>query len=197
MYSIHVVILVLLSCLSLGTAFAPTLPQLSQTSVSTAAIISTATRPSSSSSSCIRSSSPTTQLYMSIFDDPGGWFQRRMDIMKDKRQITLYHILINDRYLESGGPDAVTTLESIKTNIMKNAATEKQFESFQNAAKESSMDTTSGSQGGYLGTFKRGQLYQTCDDAVFAPDAPTKQVFGPIKSLYGQHLFWIDNIMEE
>lgn len=131
----------------------------------------------------------------SIFEDPEGWFKNKVEVLTDKRELTLYHILLvndsnhytPDSYLTT----ATAKLEELKTTI---AANGDNIEAFQEVAKEYSGDKTSARNGGFLGQFKRGQLDLHVDDAVFNGDIG--QVIGPVRSFYGMHLLWVSDRTE-
>jgi parvulin-like peptidyl-prolyl isomerase len=133
----------------------------------------------------------------SIFEDPAGWFQHKMEVMADKRQITLYHILIRDTNSRKNPmviKEATDTLEGLKATISALESPEAQLKAFSAAASEISTDTTSAGKGGFLGSFQRGQLEINVDDAVFNGDV--ESVLGPVRSMYGMHLFWVAECTE-
>lgn len=53
----------------------------------------------------------------------------------------------------------------------------------------------SAAQGGSLGTFGRGQMVPEFDQAVF--EGETGKVIGPVKTSFGYHLIWIDELTNE
>lgn len=143
-----------------------------------------------------------------IFEDPGGWFANKMEVMSDSRQVTLYHILVRDAEVrasvESGLGKSIENprgkLEELKASIMSSEPAEEggdvtaaRFEAFQEAAKEWGSDSTA-EKGGFLGDWPRGKLFSSVDDAVF--NAEACEVIGPVQSIYGTHLFWISKITE-
>ena len=128
----------------------------------------------------------------SIFEDPSGWFQHKMEVMGDKREVELYHILLkNDssHYNPDGyAGDATAKLNEIKESIETNEEG-CNIEVFAQAAREYSQDPTTNQRGGRLGKFKRGQLEVNVDDAAF--NGQVGQVIGPVRSMYGMHLLWV------
>lgn len=137
-------------------------------------------------------SRPVCAVPGSLFEDPSGWFQHKMEVMGDKREITLYHILIkndSDHYNpDKYAGDAESKLREIKQNIETNEEG-CNIEVFAQAARDFSQDATTNTRGGRLGKFKRGQLEINVDDAAF--NGEVGQVIGPVRSLYGMHLLWV------
>lgn len=64
-------------------------------------------------------------------------------------------------------------------------------EDFSKLAKEESDDTGSGSNGGDLGTFNRGQMVPAFDEVAFK--LPVGQVSEPVKTQFGYHLILVDS----
>lgn len=64
------------------------------------------------------------------------------------------------------------------------------LESFKVCASAHSQ-CASAPKGGYLGTFKRGDMVPNFDEAVFKGEVGT--VLGPIKTIYGAHIIWVES----
>ena len=117
-----------------------------------------------------------------------------MDVMGDKREVTLYHILLKndsnhynpDGYLN----DATTRVNDIK-KIIETSEAGCNIEVFSEAAREFSQDGSTRTKGGRLGKFKRGQLEIHVDDAAF--NGEVGKVIGPVRSMYGVHLLWVED----
>ena len=144
-----------------------------------------------------RGSCPTRAVPGSIFEDPGGWFQHKMEVMQDKREVELYHILFkndSNHYNPDGYlAEARNRANSVKASIESNEAG-CNVEAFAEAAREHSDDPSSKKRGGRLGKFKRGVLDVNVDDAAFNGDVGA--VIGPVQSIYGVHLLWVMDKVE-
>jgi len=77
-------------------------------------------------------------------------------------------------------------LEKIKS-LQKRIAGGEEFEAL---AKAESDDSTSGKNGGDLGTVKRGQMVPAFENAVFT--MPVNQLSDPVKTQFGYHLIRVD-----
>ncbi|MES2857319.1 MAG: peptidylprolyl isomerase [Bdellovibrionota bacterium] len=89
------------------------------------------------------------------------------------------HILISS---EGDEPKALATATQLKARLDKK-------EDFAKLAKEFSTDPGSKSQGGDLGTFKRGQMVDEFDQVAFS--APVGQISEPVKSQFGYHIIQV------
>ena len=76
--------------------------------------------------------------------------------------------------------EAETKIKSIKADIESGKIT------FEDAAKQYSIDTSSGENGGELGFFPRGVMVKEFEDAVFSLEKG--KVSEPVKTQYGYHL---------
>ena len=68
------------------------------------------------------------------------------------------------------------------------AANIKKFKDFQKTARKKS-DCPSGQKGGDLGWFRKGQMVNEFEEAVWT--MPVASVSEPIKTQFGYHLIWV------
>ncbi len=73
---------------------------------------------------------------------------------------------------------------ALKARIQSGAIT------FENAARQNSIDESNKAMGGDLGWFSRGRMVKPFEDAVFG--APVGQVVGPIETQFGFHLVRVE-----
>ncbi|PCM45470.1 SurA N-terminal domain-containing protein [Marinobacter sp. ANT_B65] len=103
--------------------------------------------------------------------------QRSGDLAREERRAS--HILIED------GADAGQTMATIQERLEAG-------ESFEELAKEFSIDTVSAKDGGDLGFAGRGVYDEAFEEALFALDQG--QVSGPVKTGFGVHLIRLDDV---
>jgi peptidyl-prolyl cis-trans isomerase C len=111
---------------------------------------------------------------------------------KDYEQVKASHILIAFKGSPAAQPgkkelaedEAKAKAEDIKKKI---AAGTK----FDELAKTESDDKGSGSRGGELGTFGRGQMVEEFEKAAFG--AKTGDIVGPVRTQYGYHVIRVDS----
>ena len=95
----------------------------------------------------------------------------------DEDAIKARHILLPE--------NAEQIADQLKRRIEAGAVT------FEQAAREQSIDESNKARGGDLGWFGRGRMVSEFEDAAFA--APTGQVVGPVKSQFGWHLIRVED----
>jgi len=103
--------------------------------------------------------------------------QRAGDLAREERRAS--HILIED------GADAEQSIAAIQERLEGG-------ESFEELAKEFSIDTVSAKDGGDLGFAGRGVYDEAFEEALFALDQD--QVSGPVKTSFGVHLIRLDDV---
>src|SRR5690554_2283144 len=103
--------------------------------------------------------------------------QRSGDLAREERRAS--HILIED------GADAEQTLASIKERLSAG-------ESFEELAKEFSVDTVSAQEGGDLGYAGRGVYDEAFEEALFSLEKGA--VSDPVKTTFGVHLIRLDDV---
>ncbi|WP_417538466.1 SurA N-terminal domain-containing protein [Marinobacter sp.] len=103
--------------------------------------------------------------------------QRSGDLAREERRAS--HILIED------GADAEQTLASIKERLSAG-------ESFEELAKEFSVDTVSAKEGGDLGYAGRGVYDEAFEEALFSLEKGA--VSDPVKTTFGVHLIRLDDV---
>jgi len=103
--------------------------------------------------------------------------QRAGDLAREERRAS--HILIED------GADATQTMASIKERLDAG-------ESFEDLAKEVSVDTVSAKEGGDLGYAGRGVYDEAFEEALFALEEG--KVSDPVKTSFGVHLIRLDDV---
>lgn len=111
---------------------------------------------------------------------------------KDYEQVKARHILIafkGSPAAQAGKPElteeqAKAKAEEIKKKLEAGA-------SFEELAKTESDDKGSGSRGGDLGAFSRGQMVEEFEKAAF--DAKAGQIVGPVRTQYGYHLIQVQS----
>ncbi|RBW49906.1 SurA N-terminal domain-containing protein [Marinobacter sp. F3R11] len=103
--------------------------------------------------------------------------QRAGDLAREERRAS--HILIED------GADAEQTMAAIQERLEAG-------ESFEELAKEFSVDTVSAKQGGDLGYAGRGVYDEGFEEALFALEEG--QVSSPVKTSFGVHLIRLDDV---
>ena len=94
------------------------------------------------------------------------------------KQVQALHILV---------PTEQQAIE-IRKEIMTGKTQQEVFNNFMNAAKKYS-NCPSGSSGGILGWFGRGDMVPEFEKAAF--DLPNGQVSEPVKTVYGWHLIYV------
>ena len=105
-----------------------------------------------------------------------------LDYNADKRTAKASHILFSfEAYPDGEGAQMASAL---KKKILDGEYT------FEFVAEKFSADQTSATNGGSLGTVKRGQMVPEFDEAVFKVDdaVPIGTLQGPIKTIFGHHL---------
>eukprot|EP00617_Octactis_speculum_P017577 CAMPEP_0185746172 /NCGR_PEP_ID=MMETSP1174-20130828/4632_1 /TAXON_ID=35687 /ORGANISM="Dictyocha speculum, Strain CCMP1381" /LENGTH=123 /DNA_ID=CAMNT_0028420629 /DNA_START=120 /DNA_END=491 /DNA_ORIENTATION=+ len=123
---------------------------------------------------------------MGLFDDPAGWFKRNLEVVQDGRKAQASHILIPI----PTSADIEPTME--KLCEIKAMCTDQ--DQFRELAKEYS-SCPSAQIGGRLGEFGRGTMAPKFDDVVFTEEVGTVQ--GPVRTIYGGHLIWIESRTEK
>ncbi len=93
----------------------------------------------------------------------------------EAKQVLAYHILVSD---EQQAVDIKKEIETGKTRT-------EIFNNFTSSAKKYSK-CPSGSDGGKLGWFAKGEMVKPFEEAAFA--LPDGQVSDPVKTIYGWHL---------
>ena len=111
---------------------------------------------------------------------------------KDYEQVKASHILIAFKGSPAAQPgkkeltedEAKAKAEDIKKKIAAGAK-------FGDLAKTESDDKGSGSRGGELGTFGRGQMVEEFEKAAFG--AKNGDIVGPVRTQYGYHVIKVDS----
>lgn len=105
----------------------------------------------------------------------------------EEARVNAAHILVS---ADTQGSDeqALNFIENLKADILT-----KKIE-FAEAAKLYSEDGGSGSQGGSLGVFYRGEMEAAFDEYCF--EGPVKALSEPIKTVYGYHLIFVEERFE-
>jgi parvulin-like peptidyl-prolyl isomerase len=93
-------------------------------------------------------------------------------------EVKIAHILIT--------PDAAGGEEQAKQRAEEVAEMAKSGEDFGNLAREYSNDTISAVKGGELGSFRRGDLVESLENAAYS--TPVGEVSGPVESPAGYHI---------
>ena len=70
----------------------------------------------------------------------------------------------------------------------------KKLKDFKKLARKKS-DCPSSQKGGDLGWFRKGQMVQEFEEAVW--NTPLKTVTGPVKTQFGYHLIWVHEREED
>lgn len=105
------------------------------------------------------------------------FYEANLYHFQNDEMISAKHILVDDQ------EKCLEILEAIR----------KEEKSFEEAAQEFST-CPSGSKGGDLGEFGRGQMVKEFEDAAFA--AEIGDVVGPVKTQFGYHLIKVEKKME-
>jgi len=103
---------------------------------------------------------------------------------KDDRTAQASHILLSfEDYPDDGELDGMTMGKALKQKILDGEL------SFELVAEKFSA-CASAEKGGDLGTFKRGDMVEPFDEAVFKVDeaVPIGSLQGPIRTVFGHHL---------
>jgi peptidyl-prolyl cis-trans isomerase C len=109
----------------------------------------------------------------------------------EHEQVKASHILIAFKGSQAAQPgkkeltedEAKAKAEELKKQIAAGAK-------FDEVANKESDDTSSGSRGGDLGTFKRGQMVDEFEKAAF--EAKPGDVVGPVRTQFGYHLIKVE-----
>lgn len=97
------------------------------------------------------------------------------------------HILIKTE--EMSKEEALEKITGIRSQILAGEV------SFEDAAKEHSEDPGSGSRGGDLGSFPRGQMVEPFEEYCF--NGPIGEISEPIETRFGYHIIRVDERNEE
>lgn len=100
-------------------------------------------------------------------------------------QVDAAHILISTQSRKDS--EALKLAESVKEKVLAT-------DDFHALAREYSDDKTAASNGGELGTFKRGAMVKPFSDAVFDMTRPG-EISGPVKTQFGYHIIKLNKIV--
>ena len=106
------------------------------------------------------------------------YFNKNKDLFKQKLSVNASHILVNN------SKDANVVLKELKKG-----------RSFEEVAKELSIDPGTKDNGGNLGVFPKGVMIKEFEDAAF--DLKVGEVSIPIKSPFGVHIIKVYDRIEE
>jgi len=109
-------------------------------------------------------------------DEPKKYYEKHKDEFVDQK-IEVSHILIRDK------KEADETFQSIKDNRL----------TFEQAAKEKSIDEKSFDKGGKLGPIEKGLMVKEFDETAFK--LKEGEISEPVQSAYGYHIIRCDKIL--
>jgi len=113
------------------------------------------------------------------------YFLKRGKERQGEMEVSVRHILI----CYSGAPGCTaTTTQSEALKLAQEVYTQANAENFAELAKKYSTDVSTNEKGGDLGTFPRGVMIESFENAIFGAQAG--QIVGPVETPYGYHVIY-------
>jgi peptidyl-prolyl cis-trans isomerase D len=118
------------------------------------------------------------------------YYEYNPERFKEQRQVRARHILFKVP------PDASKQTEAeIKDKALEILKRAQQGEDFSELAKKYSQDTSSASEGGDLGYFRKGQMVEPFEELAFSLEKG--ELGGPVRTQFGWHVIKVEDIKEE